>query len=46
MQEGIEKTILYPVKCDILVDDKTVLCLIENPDVRRKYQHLITNFIC
>ncbi|CAF1055744.1 unnamed protein product [Rotaria sordida] len=43
MHEGIGQTIPCPAKCDILVDDKTVLRLIDNPDVRRKYQHLITN---
>jgi ariadne-1 len=44
MYEGIGQTIPCPAtKCDILVDDKIVLDLIENSDVRRKYQHLITN---
>ncbi|CAF0775606.1 unnamed protein product [Didymodactylos carnosus] len=43
MHEGIGQTISCPAKCDILVDDKTVLTLIDHPDVRRKYQHLITN---
>ena len=43
MDEGIGQTIPCPAKCDILVDDKTVLNLIENPAIRRKYQHLITN---
>ena len=43
MHEGIGQTIPCPAKCDILVDDKTVLDLIEVPVVRRKYQHLITN---
>jgi ariadne-1 len=43
MHEGIGQTISCPSKCDILVDDKMVLNLIEVPDVRRKYQHLITN---
>ncbi|CAF1016019.1 unnamed protein product [Adineta steineri] len=41
--EGIGQTIPCPSKCDILVDDKTVLQLIHAPEVRRKYQHLITN---
>jgi ariadne-1 len=43
MHEGIGQTISCPAKCDILVDDKTVLNLIGSADVRRKYQHLITN---
>ena len=43
MHEGIGQTISCPARCDILVDDKTVLHLIESPEVRRKYQHLITN---
>ncbi|CAF0788086.1 unnamed protein product [Adineta steineri] len=43
MHEGIGQTIPCPAKCDILVDDRTVLRLIEDSDVRRKYQHLITN---
>ena len=43
IDEGIGQTIPCPAKCDILVDDRTVLNLIENLDVRRKYQHLITN---
>ena len=43
MHEGIGQTISCPAKCDILVDDETVLSLIQSPDVRRKYQHLITN---
>ena len=43
MHEGIGQTISCPAKCDILVDDKTVLSLIGALDVRRKYQHLITN---
>ncbi|CAM2707952.1 unnamed protein product [Rotaria socialis] len=43
MHEGIGQTIPCPAKCDILVDDKTVLRLIENSNVRQKYQHLITN---
>ena len=41
--EGIGQTIPCPAKCDILVDDKTVLQLICAPEVRQKYQHLITN---
>lgn len=43
IHEGIGQTISCPAKCDILVDDKTVLNLIDSSDVRRKYQHLITN---
>ena len=42
MNEGIGQTIPCPAKCDILVDDKTVLNVIKNPAIRRKYQHLIT----
>ncbi|CAF1542639.1 unnamed protein product [Adineta ricciae] len=41
--EGIGQTIPCPAQCDILVDDKTVLQLIRTPEVRQKYQHLITN---
>ncbi|CAF0738209.1 unnamed protein product [Didymodactylos carnosus] len=44
MHEGIGQTIPCPAKCDILVDDGKVLELIKDQDdVRRKYQHLITN---
>jgi ariadne-1 len=43
IHEGIGQTISCPSKCDILVDDKTVLNLIEASEVRSKYQHLITN---
>lgn len=43
MDEGIGQTIPCPAKCDILVDDKMVLSLINESAVRRKYQHLITN---
>jgi ariadne-1 len=43
IHEGIGQTISCPSKCDILVDDKTVLNLIEVPEIRSKYQHLITN---
>ena len=43
MHEGIGQTIACPAQCDILVDDKTVINVIESLDVRRKYQHLITN---
>jgi ariadne-1 len=43
MDEGIGQTIPCPAQCDILVDDKLVLTLIDDGHVRRKYQHLITN---
>jgi ariadne-1 len=43
MCEGMSQTISCPAKCDIFVDDKTVLRLIRAPEIRRKYQHLITN---
>jgi ariadne-1 len=43
MHEGMGQTIPCPAKCDILVDDKTVLNLIDSSEVRSKYQHLITN---
>ena len=43
MREGIGQTIPCPAKCDILVDDKYVLRLVAEPEVRGKYQHLITN---
>jgi ariadne-1 len=43
MDEGISETISCPAKCNIRVDDVTVLRLIDLPDVRRKYQYLITN---
>ena len=43
MDEGIGQTIPCPAKCDILVDDKLVLDLIDESSVRQKYQHLITN---
>lgn len=43
MDEGIGQTIPCPSKCDILVDDKLVLDLIDEQSVRQKYQHLITN---
>ena len=43
IHEGIGQTISCPSKCDILVDDKTVINLINDSNVRKKYQHLITN---
>ena len=30
-------------KCDIFVDDETVMSLVTEAKVRQKYQHLITN---
>ncbi|CAF4912999.1 unnamed protein product [Rotaria sp. Silwood1] len=43
MDEGISETISCPAKCNIRVDDITVLHIIESQDVRNKYQYLITN---
>lgn len=44
MDEGMGQTISCAAHgCDILVDDDTVMRLIVDSKVRRKYQHLITN---
>ncbi|CAH1797909.1 unnamed protein product [Owenia fusiformis] len=44
MDEGMGQTISCAAhKCDILVDDATVMSLIRDPRVKLKYQHLITN---
>jgi ariadne-1 len=44
MVEGMGQTISCAAhKCDILVDDNTVMSLVEDPKVKVRYQHLITN---
>lgn len=44
MDEGASQMIECPgSKCDILVDDQTVMKLVKDPKVKLKYQHLITN---
>lgn len=44
MDEGMGQTISCAAHgCDILVDDATVMKLVLDPKVKRKYQHLITN---
>lgn len=44
IDEGMGLTISCAAhKCDILVDDNTVMSLVEEPAVKMKYQHLITN---
>lgn len=43
IDEGVGQTIPCPGKCDILVDDKLVLALLNEENIIRKYQHLITN---
>jgi hypothetical protein len=44
IDEGMGLTISCAAhKCDILVDDNTVMSLVEDPIVKAKYQHLITN---
>nr|ACE75360.1 ariadne [Glyptapanteles indiensis] len=44
MEEGECQTISCPAhKCDILVDDKTVMRLIKISEVKVKYEYLITN---
>lgn len=42
--EGETQTVhCAAISCKILVDDATVMRLVENPHVKLKYQHLITN---
>ncbi|XP_064618837.1 E3 ubiquitin-protein ligase arih1-like isoform X2 [Lineus longissimus] len=44
MDEGMGQTISCAAhKCDILVDDASVMKLVTDPRVKLKYQHLITN---
>jgi len=44
IDDGMGQTISCAAhKCDILVDDNTVMSLIDEPNIRLKYQHLITN---
>jgi len=44
MDDGASQMIGCPSsKCEILVDDKTVMSLIEDGKIRLRYQHLITN---
>jgi len=44
MEEGLGHSITCPAsKCDILVDDVTVMRLVTDHRVKNKYQHLIIN---
>jgi hypothetical protein len=44
MEEGMGNKISCAAhECDILVDDQTVMSLINDPKVKLKYQHFITN---
>ncbi|XP_065316151.1 E3 ubiquitin-protein ligase ARIH1-like isoform X2 [Gordionus sp. m RMFG-2023] len=44
IHEGMGLTISCAAhKCDTLVDDATVMSLVKTPQVRYKYQHIITN---
>uniref|UniRef100_H2Y8G8 RBR-type E3 ubiquitin transferase n=1 Tax=Ciona savignyi TaxID=51511 RepID=H2Y8G8_CIOSA len=44
MDEGMSQTIPCPAyKCEIIVDDEIVMCLISEKKVRMKYQHLMSN---
>ena len=44
MDDGASEMIGCPsFKCQILVDDRTVMKLIEEPRTKLRYQHLITN---
>lgn len=44
MDEGLGQSIECAAhKCDILVDDDTVMKLVSDARVKQKYQHLITN---
>ena len=44
MDDGVSQTIECPNStCGILVDDHTVMNLVEDSKIRLKYQHLITN---
>ena len=44
MDEGASQMIECPgSKCDILVDDQTVMNLVKDPRIKLKYQQLITN---
>lgn len=41
---GLSQNITCPMyKCNVLVSDSTVLELVTDSSVRRRYQHLITN---
>ncbi|GFT73477.1 e3 ubiquitin-protein ligase ariadne-1 [Nephila pilipes] len=44
MDQGEVQSIpCFAVDCDILVDDQTIMNLLVDPNVKLKYQHLITN---
>jgi len=44
MSDGIGQTISCPAhECDIEIDDVTVMSLVSDLEVRKKYLHLITN---
>lgn len=40
--EGETQTV-HCISCKILIDDATVMRLVKDPQVKLKYQHLITN---
>lgn len=44
MDEGAAESIRCPTEgCEIIVDDITIMRMISDDNVRKKYQHLITN---
>lgn len=44
MDEGVGNSILCAATdCNVIIDDETVIQLIEDLQTKRRYQHLITN---
>lgn len=44
MDEGVGNSILCPESdCDVIIDDETVIELVNNLQVKHRYQHFITN---
>lgn len=44
MDEGVGNSILCAATdCDFIIDDETVIQLVDDLQVKRRYQHLITN---
>lgn len=44
MDEGVGNSILCAATdCDVIIDDETVIELVDDLQAKRRYQHLITN---
>lgn len=44
MDDGVGNSILCPKSnCDVIIDDEMVIDLVGDEEVKRRYQHLITN---